>query len=68
MVFKVADLSPKSIFGNKSATDGTKRDLNIGETPGFCGLIQGQIFGHILVRNEGMNVLLWLFFCDFHFS
>ena len=34
--FKVADLSPKNIFGNKAATDGTKLDLNrvfsIGET------------------------------------
>ena len=30
---KVADLSPKNIFGNKqSATDGTTMDLNIGET------------------------------------
>ena len=29
---KVADLSPKDMFGNKAATDGTKLDLNIGET------------------------------------
>ena len=38
---KVADFSPKNIFGN-TATDGTKPDLNIG----FQGLalIQGQIY------------------------
>ena len=29
---KVADLSSKNIFRKQSATDGTKPDLNIGET------------------------------------
>ena len=28
----------------ESATDGTKKDLNIGDSPGFGGLNQGQIY------------------------
>ena len=32
------------MFGNKAATDGVSRDLNIGCFPGFGGLIQGQIY------------------------
>ena len=31
------------MFGNEAATDGTKQNLNIGETR-FGGLIQGQIY------------------------
>ena len=38
---KVVDLSPKNIFGNKAATDGTKLDLNVGETRVLAALIQG---------------------------
>ena len=40
--YKVADLSPKHLR-KRSATDGTELDLNIGVSPGFGGLIQGQI-------------------------
>ena len=39
---KVADLSPNNILRKQSATDGTKLDLNIGGSPGFGGLIQGE--------------------------
>ena len=38
---KLADLSP---FRKESATDGTKLDLNIGETRVKGGLIQSQIY------------------------
>ena len=38
--FKVADLSPRH-FRKQSAT---KLDLNIGDSPGFGGLIEGQIY------------------------
>ena len=31
-------------FRKQSATDGTKKNLNIGVSPGFGGLIQGQIY------------------------
>ena len=42
---KVADEKPLNIFGNKqSATDGTKLDLNLGDSPGFGGFdSSGQI-------------------------
>ena len=40
LINQVADLSPKYIFGNKKATDGTKLDLNIGDSPGFGGLLK----------------------------
>ena len=33
-------ICPLYIFGNKKTTDGTKLDLNIGDWPGFGGLIQ----------------------------
>ena len=44
-IFKVADLSPKNIFGNK-ATNHDSGDLNIGEPrQGLAALIfQGQIY------------------------
>ncbi len=52
---KVADLSPKNIFGNKAATDGTKLDLKIGVSPGFGGLdFSGQIYNPV---NESMYFL-----------
>ena len=31
-------------FRKQVATDGTKKDLDIGDSPGFGGLIQGQIY------------------------
>ena len=43
---KVADLSP-IFFRKESATDGTKLDLNIGETQGLAALIQGQIYNTV---------------------
>ena len=49
VLFKVADLSPKNILGNKAATDGVSiaRSKNIGEMfpPGFGGLdFSGQVY------------------------
>jgi len=43
---KVADLSPIH-FRKQAATDSTKPDLNIGVSPGFGGLIQGQIYNPV---------------------
>ena len=43
--FKVADLSPKIIFGNKPPQMVFSGDLNIGVPPGFGGLdFTGQIY------------------------
>ena len=49
-LFKVANLSPIH-FRKLSATDGTKLDLNIGDSPGFGGLIQGQIYNPVILAN-----------------
>ena len=48
---KVADLSPKNIFGNKAATDGTYGSKCY-SFPGFGGLIQGQIYNPVSVDKE----------------
>ena len=69
-MFKVADLSPKNMFGNKAATDGTYMDLNIGETMvwlWFGAKSTPLIFGYHFVgtdlsdNNGGWNTdLTWL--------
>ena len=45
---KVADLSPKNIFANYPPQM-VPRDLNIGVSPGFGGLIQGQLYNPVVV-------------------
>ena len=52
--FKVADLSPKNMFGNYPPQMVTKPDLNIGVLPGFGGLIQGQIYNPVFCEKFSM--------------
>ena len=54
-IFEVVDLSPLH-FRKQAATDGTVWDLNIGVSPGFGGLIQGQIYNPAFVGVVGVPI------------
>ena len=43
-ISKVAGSCPLDLFGNNPPQMRSKKDLNIGVSPGFGGLIQGQIY------------------------